>query len=101
MKDKELNSQLIRAGWDGDNPQIDEVIDACDDKLKEVLPEVGDKWLARPWYPKDIGGKEKVVADTPEAAVVKFYLALKRHEKKNQKDLDDSKGSGQKVAKDT
>ena len=83
MKDKKLVEILKKTGWTGsDNPHIDEVIDACDDKIKEIIMFADKTWGVYPWYPKDIGGKVLIEAKTPEEAVVKFYKALKANPKK-------------------
>jgi hypothetical protein len=81
MLDKELVEKLIDSGWVGKNPQIEEVIDMCDGKLKEIIQDDRGKWLAIPYSKKDIDGAINVSGKTPEEIVVKFYLALKKHER--------------------
>ena len=81
MLDQELVEKLMKAGWVGKDPQIDEVIDMCDGKLKEIIQDEKGRWLAIPYLKKDIDGAINISGKTPEEIVVKFYLALKKHER--------------------
>ena len=99
MMNKILNEKLRKSGWEeGRCMRIEDVIDACDGKIKGIHENVhNETWTALPWYPKDINGKEEITACTPEEAVVNFYLELQRHEKKNKTDIKNSTDSKKKM----
>lgn len=81
MLDKELVEKLKNVGWSDNDPKIEEVIDGCDGKLKEIIQDERGRWLAVPYFKKDIDGAINISGKTPEEIVVKFYLVLKKHEK--------------------
>ena len=81
MLDKGLIEKLKSVGWHDDDPKIEEVIDMCDGKLKEIIQDERGRWLAIPYSKRDIDGAMNISGKTPEEIVVKFFLALKKHER--------------------